>query len=98
MRVNNNLHACTRLLTDACTGCIRKHRVGGRMEDEKSIQSKGGTARAELLGPKERSEIAKRAATARWTKDLPKATHTGQIVIAGRPISCAVLETGKRLL
>src|SRR5437667_12121136 len=35
---------------------------------------------------------------ARWTKDLPRATHTGQLQIAGRIINCAVLETGKRLL
>lgn len=68
------------------------------MKDEKSIQSKGGEARAESLAPEKRSEIATLAANARWSKNLPKATHTGVIVIAGRPLSCAVLETGKRLL
>jgi hypothetical protein len=68
------------------------------MEEEKSAQSKGGEARAESLAPQKRSEIATLAANARWSKDLPKATHTGIIVIAGRPLSCAVLETGKRLL
>lgn len=66
--------------------------------DEQSIQSKGGDARAESLEPQERSDIARRAASARWLKDLPRATHTGQIVIAGRSLNCAVLETGKRLL
>jgi hypothetical protein len=68
------------------------------MEGEKSIQSKGGEARAESLAPGKRSEIATLAANARWSRDLPKATHTGQIVIAGRSLNCAVLETGKRLL
>lgn len=68
------------------------------MQEDRSIQSKGGLARAEILAPGERTEIARRAATARWTKDLPKATHTGQLVIAGRSLGCAVLETGKRLL
>jgi hypothetical protein len=68
------------------------------MAEEKSVQSKGGEARAESLAPEKRSEIATLAANARWSKDLPKATHTGIIVIAGRPLSCAVLETGKRLL
>src|SRR5260370_3085494 len=68
------------------------------MEDEKSIQSKGGEARGESLAPVKRSEIATLAANARWSKELPRATHTGIIVIAGRPLSCAVLETGKRLL
>jgi len=68
------------------------------MAEEKSIQALGGEARAESLTPSARSDIARRAASARWAKDLPKATHTGQIVIAGRSLNCAVLETGKRLL
>jgi P63C domain len=70
------------------------------MTDEKiaSIPSMGGKARAEILPPQERKDIAQRAAIARWGKDLPRATHSGAIVIAGRRISCAVLETGKRLL
>ena len=71
------------------------------MADEKdtsAIAQMGGNARAKLLAPEERSEIAQRAAIARWGKDLPRATHTGRIIIAGRHIACAVLETGKRLL
>jgi len=32
---------------------------------------KGGKARAEKLSPKERSEIARRAATIRWAKQQP---------------------------
>lgn len=68
------------------------------MAEEKSIQSRGGEARAEALAPSKRSEIAKQAANARWSKELPRATHTGQIMIAGRSLNCAVLETGKRLL
>ncbi|HUU84612.1 MAG TPA: P63C domain-containing protein [Phycisphaerae bacterium] len=60
--------------------------------------SKGGKARAKALSAEERSEIARQAVRARWSADLPRATHTGELVIADRPISCAVLETGKRLL
>jgi P63C domain len=71
---------------------------GARMNHENELASRGGKARAQSLAPEERQEIAKRAANARWTKELPKATHTGQIVIAGRSLNCAVLETGKRLL
>jgi hypothetical protein len=63
-----------------------------------AIAKMGGEARAKILPAEERQEIAKRAALARWGKDLPRATHTGAIVIAGREIACAVLETGKRLL
>ena len=66
--------------------------------DNQGIASKGGKARAESLEPSERSDIARRAAMARWTRELPKATHTGQLQIAGRTLNCAVLETGKRLL
>ncbi len=71
------------------------------MSDKKAetgIQAKGGKARAEILPPEERRAIARHAAAARWARDLPRATHSGKIVIAGREISCAVLDTGKRLL
>ncbi len=60
--------------------------------------SRGGVARAKSLTPQERSEIARNAVSARWAKDLPRATHTGELIIADRSIACAVLETGKRLL
>ena len=33
---------------------------------------KGGKARAEKLTPEQRSEIAKKAATARWSKEVEK--------------------------
>lgn len=46
----------------------------------------------------ERSESARKAVTTRWSGNLPQATHMGELVIADRSISCAVLETGKRLL
>lgn len=63
------------------------------MSDD-SIQSKGGIARAEALKPKQRTEIARRAAVARW--ELPKATHWGTLKLADIP--CYVLESGERIL
>lgn len=60
--------------------------------------AKGGKARANNLSPEERSEIARNAAQARWGDTLPRAIRTGTLVIAGREISCAVLENGTRLL
>src|SRR5256885_1239048 len=64
-----------------------------------SIQSMGGKARAEALTAEERSDIASKAASARWS--LPK-------VICGAPdrplrigaieIPCYVLEGEKRVL
>lgn len=60
--------------------------------------SKGGKARAAKLDPEERREIARDAAQTRWGSVLPIATHIGELVIAGRSITCAVLENGKRVL
>ena len=53
----------------------------------KTHQSDGGKARAALLSPEERSEIARTAAKARWanvgdTSRLPKATHDGNLDLA----------------
>jgi hypothetical protein len=60
-------------------------------------RAKGGVARAEALSPEERSDIARKAAAARWAKDLPYATHEGAISIIGE-LPCAVLNTGQRVL
>jgi hypothetical protein len=62
------------------------------------IASKGGIARAESLSPGRRSEIAREASAGRWGVDLPRAVAEGQLEIAGRRISCAVLDTKMRLL
>src|SRR5438874_396952 len=58
----------------------------------------GGIARAKALSKERKSEIAKTAAQARWGNELPRAIVGGELIIAGRQIGCAVLETGKRLL
>lgn len=65
-------------------------------------RSKGGKARAEKMTKSERSEVARRAAEARWAKEagtkVVMATHTGELKIADPPITCAVLEDGTRVL
>src|SRR4051794_19619574 len=58
---------------------------------------KGGVARAESLDSETRSEIARRAAAARWG-DVHVASHTGEIRIGDLLISCAVLDDGSRVL
>jgi hypothetical protein len=75
---------------------------------DESIQSKGGRARAEILPPERRSEIAKRAATKRWEAKavadrLPK-------ILCGSPdrpmripslsleVPCYVIEGERRVL
>ncbi len=68
------------------------------MSAEESKQSKGGHERAKKLAPEERAEIARKAANARWSADMPAATHEGEIRIGDIIIPAAVLSTGKRLL
>lgn len=71
-------------------------------DDDESIQSKGGKARAEALPPDRRKEIARAAAAARWSnEDILKATHDSgdhPLVIGDKEISCYVLEDGRRVL
>lgn len=73
------------------------------MSDEDRGQgSAGGVARATVLPPKRRSEIAKAAAKARWEsinpKDVRQATHAGVLPIGDVELPCAVLEDGTRVL
>jgi hypothetical protein len=68
-----------------------------------SIQSRGGKARAQSLQPSDRAAIAQVAAEARWEKagklkPIPKATHEGILTIGDIEIPCAVLEDGRRVL
>jgi hypothetical protein len=69
-----------------------KHVQGGRR--------KGGQARARALAPKTRSDIARRAAIARWDPDIPEAIygspdrllHLGEV-----ELDCYVLSTEERV-
>jgi hypothetical protein len=68
---------------------------------EPSGKAKGGVARAKSLSPTARSEIAKKAAVARWGSQVPIATHGGAdkiIRIGGIEISCYVLPDETRVL
>jgi hypothetical protein len=67
-------------------------------DDKRKAGKKGGLARAEALSSEERKEIAKLAASARWHKDIPRATHAGVLEIGDSSIPCYVLETGERVL
>lgn len=72
------------------------------MGQEPSGKARGGVARAEKLSPKERKEIAKKGAQARWKKQLEpgtsKATHIGILHVGDIQIPCAVLEGGVRVV
>ena len=71
--------------------------------DEKSPQTRGGLARAAVLSPEERSQIARVAARRRWDTDqaVLRATHGSgdrPLVIGDLEIPCYVLEDGRRVL
>src|SRR5580658_3514637 len=75
------------------------------MEDEKPLNAaemgaKGGNARAKSMTPEERSNAARKAVEARWSKSakMQKATHIGELHIGELAIPCAVLEDGTRVL
>lgn len=63
--------------------------------------SKGGKARAENLDAAERRAIAKKAASARWNRDVPEALYGSPekpLSIGGTEIQCFVLEDETRVL
>jgi hypothetical protein len=76
------------------------------IEETPSVQSLGGKARAESLSSEDRSQIARLAAEARWSKrvetgempNIPKALKSGEIRLKGLPpIPCAVLDNDARI-
>src|SRR5688500_1318964 len=62
------------------------------------LKAKAGFARAASLSRERRQEIAREAAVARWSLDIPQASHDGPLRIGEREIFAAVLPTGKRLI
>ena len=73
-----------------------KHR--GLKLKEQHPKSKGGRARAEALTPEERKAIARKAAEARWSANLPSADYEGEFDIASTQLACAVLEDDRRII
>jgi P63C domain len=74
-----------------------------RKQDHVKHGAEGGKARAAALSSSDRSEIARRAAEARWGRQeqqdslLPKETHIGTIKVGDREIPCSVLENSIRV-
>ncbi|HEV7239319.1 MAG TPA: P63C domain-containing protein [Thermoanaerobaculia bacterium] len=60
----------------------------------------GGRARAEMLSPEARREIAQKAALVRWsnTGDIPQAEYTGRLMIGDMSFPCSVLTDETRIL
>jgi hypothetical protein len=71
------------------------------MNDEIKGKVKSGKARAEVLSPERRKEIAQKAAAARWSEAIIKATHGSPdkpLKIGDFEIPCYVLEDGTRVV
>lgn len=75
---------------------------------QRKAQSKGGKARAKALTAEERSEIARKAAAARWEQasddvdvsvgEMPEAKHWGVLRLLNAEIPCYVLDDGQRVI
>lgn len=65
------------------------------VDESKKYGAQGGRARAANLSKEERSEIAKKAAAARWGQDLPLARYPGILRLGDTDFPCAVLSDEK---
>lgn len=72
-------------------------------------KARGGRARAAKLTPVQRSEIARKAAQTRWSKEpeeamepsgptIPIAKWPGELDLGGEPVACYVLDNGERVI
>lgn len=78
---------------------------GAKRPTRPTAQSLGGKARAKKLSAKERSQIASKAALAKWEPNLPPGVELKKAIaeaddlkIGEMIVSCAVLEDGTRVL
>lgn len=70
------------------------------MKNEPKGKVKGGLARAASLTSEQRSEIAQKAATARWSineGEMPEALREGRLAIGEVTLDCYVLKDRRRL-
>lgn len=68
---------------------------------EPTGRAKGGVARMQSMTPSQRKAQGQKAAAARWSGDIKRATHGSDdhpLIIGDTEIACYVLEDGRRLL
>ncbi|MEO1352262.1 MAG: P63C domain-containing protein [Cyanobacteria bacterium J06635_15] len=67
-------------------------------KDKNKQKAAAAKARAKSLTPDERKAIAKKAAEARWNKDISQAAYSGTLTIGDMTFPCSVLDDGTRIL
>lgn len=70
----------------------------GLEDDPVANGAKGGKARAQQMTPAERSDVARRAADARWGKKVMNAEFVGSLPVADMSLDCVVLADGRRII
>jgi hypothetical protein len=68
------------------------------MEPLSNKQANGGIARDEALSDKEKSQIAKMGAEARWSKEVPEILCEGVLKLGTLSVPCYVTHDGQRLI
>jgi hypothetical protein len=72
--------------------------MSNELSAEQRRAAKGGNARAASLSLERKKAIGRLAAEARWSGDLPRASHDGPLQIGDATLVAAVLPNGKRLI
>lgn len=99
MYLNFSIHACRIMLAEICASIILNSASMEVFVAKSSDKVKAGLARAEILSPERRTEIARNAASARWSEGaIPTALRDGVLEIGEVKIDCAVLPDGMRVL
>lgn len=95
------IRACKNHLASICLRHKGSKHGASMQNDNESRRAAGGFARAAVLSKSERSEIAKKAAAARWKADVPEAVFGSPekpLRIGDTEIQCYVLEDETRVL
>lgn len=93
------MHAARRAAIAIEEGDLLEAKHGHGVEvDPVSNGAKGGKARAQQMTPSERSEIARKAADARWGKTVMNAEYVGTLPVSEMSLDCVVLSDGRRVI
>src|SRR5262249_10977218 len=93
-------HSARCLQTKSASICLQDRfaSMRGEMSEKDPVKSAAAIARAASLTSKQRREIARKAAEARWTVDLPKADFEGDFFVGDKQLASAVLEDETRVI